>query len=188
MGVSDAVGAPVEVAGSARKARWPGPVGVIGMVVGAIMIYSKVMDLARFLTWTAEDWERILSPSQIEIIAGTLPSAGWNIGTAIFEIGLGVLVFVGSFWLLFRDAKSIRALKAWAWTSIVYGIGIGAWVASWLSTYWDSIPEAAGVGVGAAYFGVAVAMGIMLAFPVFLVVWLARADVRAEYESWSAAT
>ena len=47
MGDSDAVGAPAGVSGTERKARWPRPVGVVGMVIGAIMTYSKVMDLAR---------------------------------------------------------------------------------------------------------------------------------------------
>lgn len=188
MSASDTPYAASGISVSARPARWPGVVGVIGMCIGALMTYSKIMDLARFLTWTEADWERILSPAQLELITATLPSANWNIGTAIFEIVLGVCLIVGSFWLLFRDARSVRVLKPWAWVMIAYGISISVWVAWWLGENWARIPGTEGAPVGAAYFGVAVAMALLLAFPVFLAVWLARADVKAEYETWSVGT
>ena len=39
---------------------------------------------------------------------------------------------------------------------------------------------------GAASFGVLVALAIMIAFPVFLLVFLAKPEVRREYASWPA--
>ena len=59
------------------------------------------------------------------------------------------------------------------------------WAIWWLSRYTGQImgiPPATLQGYAA--FGIAVALVVLLAFPVFLLIWLARIDVRAEYEAW----
>ena len=172
------------VGAGARVTRWPGIVGVIGMVVGAIMALGELQELVRILTWTEEDWQALLGPLWTESIVAALPSTPWRVASSIVEIGLGCLLLVASWWLFRRDRRAVGACRTWAWLAIGYAAVVIVWVATWLPRYLDGLPGDEQAGAGAVYFGMAVAMGIMLAFPVFLLYWLSREDVRTDYEAW----
>ena len=82
--------------------------------------------------------------------------------------------------------------------AILLGVGFVvsfavAWVviqtvrgAVWLRQFGDDLPSVGAVTPHAyALFAGALAVAVLLAFPVFLLVWLSRPAVRAGYERWA---
>ena len=183
MNASDSLSSVAE-AGGTRWARWPGVVGVLGMVIGAMMALSEAQEIVRILTWTEQDWQALLGPAWTESVVATLPSMPWQVASSVFELGLGCLLFVGAWWMFWRERRAIRACRSWAWLAIAYAAVIIVWVATWMPRYLQTVPGVEQVSAGELYFGMMVAVAMLLTFPVFLLYWLARHDVRADYEVW----
>lgn len=172
-------------AGHEPRSRWPEVIGIIGIVLSVVMVADKVDDVLT-LGWAEEDWRRIFGAYLTDIVTDAMPPAGWRLVSSVAHIGLGVLLFVGSIGLRRHRRSAVAKCRLWALLAIVWvAVEIG-WAIWWLSGYTGQV---AGVSAaewqGYAAFGIAVAVVILLAFPLFLLVWLARREVRAEYESWT---
>ena len=96
MNASDSLSS-IAGADGTRRARWPGVVGVIGMVIGAMMAFSEAQEIVRILTWTEHDWQALLGPAWTESVVATLPSMPWQVASSVVELGLGCLLFLGAF-------------------------------------------------------------------------------------------
>ncbi len=170
---------------TAPLSRWPRVLGTIGVILGVIMFIDKLDDLVTRFGWSEEDWRRMFAPDVADLIVQAMPPVGWLVFSAVGGMVLALLLFIGSLVLRRRRRSGISLCRAWAWLAIVWTlleIGRAIW---WLERYAGDIP---GVPLAAwqgfAAFGIAVALVIMLAYPVFLLVWFARGDIRAEYQEW----
>jgi hypothetical protein len=166
-----------------EPSRWPITIGTIGVILGVVLILDNVDDLIT-LRWTATEWQRLLGPYIADWIARTLPPAGWRLVSALVQIGLGGLLIVASVGLRRRSRVGVSRCRLWAWLAIGWTV-----VAIGLGTLWlfrrAELPSLASPGVGGyVAFGLALALVLLLAFPVFLLVWLSLPHVRAEWEAW----
>ncbi|UCF40698.1 MAG: hypothetical protein JSW43_13405 [Gemmatimonadota bacterium] len=167
--------------------RWPRVVGAIGLVVAVVMFVDKAEDIVTNLTWSAEDWRRVFAPDVADLIVRSMPPLGWRIFSAAAEMGLAVLLFVGAIALRRRRRSGVSLCRTWAWLAIVWVVAVMAWVLWWLSRYQGEIPGISHIAwQGFVVFGVVVAFVVLLAWPIFLLVWFGRPDIRAEWEEWPA--
>lgn len=175
-------GAPTSENGP--RPRWPGVVGTIGMILGVIIFLDKIDDLVT-LTWTEEDWRRIFAPDIAEVIARARPPQAWRLVSHLVQMGLGVLLFVGSIVLRRRRRAGVRLCRVWAWLAIVWAVVTIGWAIWWLQQFGGEMADVSLVGwQGYAAFGIVLALVLMLAFPVFLLVWFSKLDIWAEYATW----
>jgi hypothetical protein len=158
---------------------------MIGIILSILIFVDKLDDLVT-LTWTEENWREIFGPDLAEVIIGALPPFAWRLVSSLAHVALGVLLLVGCLGLRRRRRWGISRCRQWAVLAIVWIAVEMGWATWWLSRYGGEIAGLPpGTWQAAAAFGLAVALVILLAFPVFLIIWLARKEVRAEYESWS---
>jgi hypothetical protein len=76
--------------------------------------------------------------------------------------------------------RSVAHFRRHGWVAVEIG-----WVVWWLSRFTGEITGIAqATWQGYAAFGITAALAILLAFPVFLLIWLYRSHVRAEYVGW----
>lgn len=167
-----------------RGSRWPNVIGTIGIVVAAIMFLDKVEDLSHLL-WTAEDWRRLFSPDIADLIVRATPPLVWRLGIIAAELALAVLLIIGSVALRRRRRSGVSLSRVWAWLAIVWVVLIMARGVWWLLRFQGEI-----VGIpyatwqGFAVLGILMALALLLAWPVFLLVWFARPEIRAEVAEW----
>jgi hypothetical protein len=160
-------------------------IGTIGLILGVLFIIDKVDDLAT-LRWAADDWERIFAPAVADLIVRSMPPVVWRVVSALVELILAAFLIYGSVGLRRRSPSSVFMLKLWAWLAVGWAVVVVGWGGWWLQRQ-GGVSTVTGVEHWQGYvvFGLAVAVVLLLAYPVFLLAWFARPDVRAEYEAWS---
>lgn len=164
--------------------RWPQVIGLIGLILSVIIFVDKLDELVT-LTWTEEQWTRAVGEDLAALIVSALPPLGWRLASSLAHIALAVLLFAASLALRGRRRSGVSRCRAWAMLAIGWVVVEMGWAIWWLSRYEGEIMGVApATWQGNAAFGIAVALVVLLAFPVFLLVWLSRGDVRAEYEAW----
>jgi hypothetical protein len=148
------------------------------------MFLDKLDDLL-LLGWTEDDWARLLGAEIAALVVRALPPAAWRLVSALIQMALALLLFSGSLALRRHRRAGVSRCRLWAWLAIVWSVsamGVGLW---WVSRYVGGAPDVSAVyWYGSATFGIIVALSILLAYPVFLLYWLSRDDVRDEYRSW----
>ncbi len=173
-----------EARGTSPRSRWPDVIGIIGIILSIVIFIDKLDDLVT-LAWTEEEWARIIGAPLADAIVRTLPPIGWRLAASLAQMALAVLLFTGSLPLRRRRRVGISRLRTWAVLAIAWVVVEVGWATWWLSQYpggFMGIPPATWQGYAA--FGIVVALVVLLAFPVFLVIWFSRSEVREEYARW----
>lgn len=169
-----------------EESRWPITIGTIGVILGVVMIVDTVDEFVT-LRWTAVEWRTFLGSYIADWVVRTLPPLGWRLASALVQTGLGGLLIIASVGLRRRSRAGVSRCRLWAWLAIGWAavtIGLGT---LWLLRHYAELPSLASPGVGGyVVFGLALALALLLAFPVFLLVWLSLPHVRAEHEAWNA--
>ena len=173
-------------AAAAPPSRWPKVVGTIGVVLGAIMSIDKINDLAVVpLIWGEESRQFLFGLEMGELIARTVPRWTWISFYILCGMALGMLLIVASLRLRRRSPSGITLCRAWAWLSIVWLAVALTWVLWWLGRHGDEISKFAEAGWQTeTALGGALAVTLLLAYPVFLLVWLSRGAVKEDYSTW----
>lgn len=169
---------------STASPQWPRVIGTIGIILGIIIFLDQVDDLL-LLRWTEEDWRRIFAPDIAALIGQATPSVGWRLFSSVIQMGLGVLLFVGSLALRRRSRSGVFVCRLWAWLAIGWTVLTIGWAIWWLQRHAGEISGLSDVSwQGYATFGIVLALVLLLAYPVFLLVWLSKRDVQTEYKTW----
>lgn len=170
--------------GGAPRPQWPRVIGTIGILLGTIMCLDKIDDLAT-LNWTEADWRSVFVPSIAELIVRVSPPVGLRLLDAVVQTGLGVFLIVASVALRRRRRAGVSLCRVWAWLAIAWGVTAMGWASWWLAR---QAGEIAGLSPARwqawAVLGIGLALVLILAFPVFLLLWFSKLDVRAEVEAW----
>ncbi|MGD8328900.1 MAG: hypothetical protein PVJ49_05640 [Acidobacteriota bacterium] len=182
MSVPHSLDAPVVAHGDGAPV-WPTRLGVAGLVVGALMTFTALQNLALQLTWTNEDWRELLAPYDSGSLAEVLPSSASIVLCALIETVLGLFLLNVAWKIFWRDRRGIATGRWWARMTLAYLAVVTAWIFVWMAQNLGEAVLPAG-SRGAAYFGFFVSMGLLAAFPLFLLYWLRRPDVRHDVESW----
>ncbi len=170
----------------APTTRWPKVVGTLGVILGGIMFVDKADDMILIpLMWGGDSRSLLLGPEMGEIVARSMPNVVGFILYLLLGMLLGLMLIIGSLRLRRRSPSGVTLCRAWAWLSIVWlaaGMTVALW---WLGDYGDEVASVAGTGWhSTAFSGTLLALAILLAYPVFLLVWLSRAPVKEEYLTW----
>lgn len=170
----------------APVSRWPGVLGVIGIVLAILTIIDKASDLLWLLMWSEADWARVLAPDLARLVVNVMPPTAWLVTSSLAWIALSVLLLGGSLELWRRHRSGIARCGLWArlaigWIAVEWTLGL--W---WLGTIADEISAVAPAGWQAtAAPAILLALALMVAYPVLLLVWFARESIRHEYAGWS---
>lgn len=170
--------------GSAPRPQWPRVIGTIGIILGIIIFIDKIDDLVT-LTWSAADWQTIFAPDIAELIVRASRPVGWHLLSGVVQMGLGVFLVVASIALRRRRRAGVSLCRVWAWLAIAWAVTAMGWAIWWLPRHAAEIPGLSLASWQAwAVFGIVFALVLILAFPVFLLLWFSKLDVRAEVETW----
>ena len=169
-----------------ERTRWPTTLGTIGIVLGVILILDQFDELIT-LRWTAAQWRSVVGPYLADWIVHTLPPAWWRLLSAAVQIGLGVLLVAASVALRRRSRAGVARCRVWAWLAIGWVVVVMGQATLWLFRHRAELSTLVVSGwAGYAVFALGLAFVLLLAFPVFLLVWLSRPETRAEHEAWDA--
>ena len=110
----------------------------------------------------------------------------WRVLSSVAEACLGVLLVVASWRLRARRRSGVTLSQTWSWLAIVFAL-VETATAAVLLAAWREQRIAAEPGALETYLSVGLwsALLIMIAWPVFLLVWTNREPVREEIASWS---
>lgn len=166
--------------------QWPRVLGVVGGVLGALMFLDKLDDLFVTKVLPMRELSGLIGSEATELIVRTSP-AGWRLASFLVAGSLGILLLVGSVRLSHRSPSGVTFCAVWAWMAMGWALVETIRAAVVLRTLAASAPVIRGVDwTGFAGMGIAVALVVMLAYPVFLLIWFSLPSVRAEYSAWRA--
>ncbi len=173
------------VSSGTETPRWPRVVGTIGIVVAALTLLDKVGDLLFMLWVSGSSWSSVIGAEAGRVVESVVPPASWIVLTSLVWLGLAVLLLRASTRLRRCRPSAIPLCRAWAWLAICWYAVEMVYNGWWLSRITEQLDSLAPMGwQGYAVLGTVLATVLMLAFPVFLLVWLARPRVRQQWEAW----
>ena len=168
------------------ESRWPKMIGMIGIILGGLIALDQIDDLLIHLWWSEADWAGFVGPDIADLIMRASGSIYSRVFASIAQLCLGVLLVVASVRLRARRRSGASLSRTWAWLAVAYAIveiGTAAFV---LSAWSDDMAQIAGAGWEAwVAYGLWTALAMMLAWPLFLLIWFARQNVKSEVESWA---
>lgn len=167
------------------SSRWPGVLGTAGVILGGLIVLDQVDDLLVFLWWDESDWARLFAPDVAEVIARAAGPVGWRLLSGLAQVALGTMLVVASVRLRGRRASGIRLSMLWAWLAIGFAVVEIAAAALLLARASGHVGLTAAGGLEAfAALGLALALALIVAWPILLLAWLTRPAVKAETAGW----
>ena len=97
------------------RSRWPGVLGLIGMIIAVLMFWDELGELIRVFTWDEQDWVRMLGAETAAMIERFAPPLGFQVASALINLELAILLFVGSLLLFRRQRVGVTLTRVWAW-------------------------------------------------------------------------
>jgi hypothetical protein len=168
------------------RTRWPTVLGVIGIIVAVLAFIDEIGELVRLFTWSDADWARLMGAEAVELIKKAGPPLGLVVASAVINLELALLLFVGSILLLRRKRGGVICCKVWAWIVLPWLVIQLVLALTWLRDLLEALlqPDLMPT-MGAVVAGVVFGFALVAVFPVFLLVWFARPNIRAEYTLWN---
>ena len=181
---------PVTYAPPAQRSSWPTVLGIIAIVLGALGILGGLWGLISPMVMKAA-WANAPAPNQAMLDA-IEPWRGWVVLCALVTIVLAIALLVSGIGLVRRRTWARPLCQTWAVFKILYvlassGLGYQMARASYdtASQQSPNLP-ALGPTFAQSMAAVGVCVGIVwsCALPVFLLIWLSRARIKAEIAEW----
>lgn len=178
---------PGEIKSDEAPAAWPSVIGVISIILGVGGCLSGVWGF--------------FAPQFIEAMAERMPQRHaaqftaiqdwhtWTVVSSALTILIALLLFITGIGLVRRRRYCIKLGRVWAvlkMTLVVVGVCVGYFIMQ--EQFRQMPPQNLAVGGN-----IPVVMGVMglvmgalwgCAFPIFLLIWFARAKVKTEYAQW----
>ncbi|MCB1236243.1 MAG: hypothetical protein KDM91_14325 [Verrucomicrobiae bacterium] len=186
-----------------QPSNWPKVLGIIAIVFGAFGALSGLIRLAQ--SFFAGAMAKLASAGQVNENAAEELTAffeNWKIFGIVQGLVMAIvalMLLVGGIKLLKRQAGSIGLLKGWALLKLVTGIGGTIFQTQMTREQMAITLKQAGEAAGSAgnqmtetFVGIGMMIGVVFGviwlaiLPVFLLIWFARAAVKAEVARWSA--
>jgi hypothetical protein len=173
--------------GPLRPAGWPTAIGIIAIILGILDLLGGCMSAA--------------SPFMMNSMKGLMPAGytieytprliAWTVGMSILLMILGGVLLSAGIGLLQRRAGAVRTVRAWAVAKILLTLVTVPVSYSIQQTMFESMRQQGMSPPGfAGFFAVLGPLSIVLglawawAFPVFVLIWLARGSSKAEIAKW----
>ncbi len=168
------------------RSRWPGVLGLIGMIIAVLMFWDELGELIRVFTWDEQDWVRMLGAETAAMIERFAPPLGFQVASALINLELSILLFIGSILVFRRQRVGVTLTRVWAWLVLPWLAIQLLLVLTWMKQHLSGLlrPEWQ-VSEGTIVMWTAFAFLILATYPVFLLVWLGRPSVRGDYGTWN---
>jgi hypothetical protein len=168
-----------------RPSRWPGVLGTIGIIIAVLTFWDELSELIRLFTWGEEDWARMLGAETARMVQEFAPPLGFAIASAVINIELAILLFVGSVLLIRRSRAGVSCFRVWSFLVLPWLAIQLVLVLTWMRDHLSGLLQPDWqVAEATIVFWTVVAFMVIAIFPVFLLVWLARPVIQAEYSRW----
>ena len=184
-----------------RGTKWPMIIGVLAIVLG---VFNSVCNVCGVFAPVLQDSLEKLLPAGAMSEAKTEERwVPWVAGASGIALLLGIMEIIGGGGLMKRAPWSPRILRTWAVLAIVAAVASSAMyykiesekpssfaVATSGPGATTTFPTSMPAQVEKAMLGVGMCMGtgFVIAFPVFVLIWLGRETIREEIRTWGAAS
>ena len=174
---------------AAAKSSWPDIMGIIGIVLGAIGILSKMgaVFYPIFRPVAIDFIRRSAPPGTIESFLGFLPNSMVVMLSGLLEMGLAILLLIGGLYLKNRRQQGVQLLKIWAWISIPWAVMETGLASVMVQRMLPRIPHVAALEFpvdGFVHIGMLFGMMISLAIPIFVLAWFNSRSISTEVSGW----
>ncbi len=182
---------PGQLAMPRGPSSWPTVVGIIAIVLAAGAMLMGVWGAVSPLFLDAMG--KVMPPGQGGMFAEMGRHAGWIVASGLVSMAVAGLLLAGGIGLVKRRRWAIATCRGWAILKIIYAVGSSAVNYQIQEANLEAMSRQT-PGMAAMPGGVTDAMlvggtviGLLWswAFPVFVLIWLARKTVKAETGSWS---
>ena len=185
----DATEPPTKARGDLRArpagSSWPGVVGGLGILVALVLLVDKLEDLLQLTLWPSEAWRQRFTPALADLVVQSMPPAAWTIPAALVGVALALLLLVGSIGVLRRRRQGVALCRTWSTLAILWGLVEIVVASVLLQRLALEAPQLVPAGwAGSVATGIFLALVLVLAFPVFLLLWFARPAVRRDTDGW----
>jgi hypothetical protein len=176
-----------------QRSSWPNVLGIISIVFGVLGALGGIIQgiFVVFMPWVMGMVEQS-DPSagaQAQVIR---ESVGLQVLLSAATVGVAVMLLISGIGLANRRPYGVKWSRIWAVTKIVVAtIGVAVGIIIQQRTF-DALAESgqAPPPGGQVALGAGMAAGTVFgiawrwAYPVFLLIWLNRASIRAEVAEW----
>ena len=171
------------------RSRWPGVLGLVGIIIAVLMFWDALSDLIQVFTWDEQDWVRMLGAETAALIEKFAPPVGYQVASGLINLELSILLFVASILLLRRQRVGVTLSRVWAWLVLPLLAIQMLLVLTWMKQHLAGLlrPEWQ-VSESTIVIWTVFVFLILAAYPVFLLAWLGRPSVRGDYATWNVGT
>ena len=169
------------------EARWPRVLGTLGIVIAVLIFIDKLDDLVMIpMLHSRSWWGGMLGQELGDQIVGWMPSRAWLVASSVIGMGLGLLLFIASLRLRRGLNSGVSLSRTWAWLAIAWLIVETVRTSTWMASHAGEIDAMGSTAVWMQYatVGIVITFAVLLAYPVFLLVWFARPQVQAVVADW----
>ena len=168
---------------------WPKVVGIIAIVLGVGGILGG---LSGALSPLMLDAMASMMPQGQAVVAAIEEMAGWTVAVSLASAVVAGVLLAGGIGLLKRRRWSVRITRIWAFVRLLLVIANAVLTYQMTKAQFEVMsqqqPGAAAMpaGFGGVVGTISVAFGVIWgwAFPVFVLIWLARGKIKAETSAW----
>ena len=172
-----------------KAPRWPKGLGAFGILVAVLMFFDHLGDLGP-LSWSRQDWIRHVPelaerPELVDLVMQAMNPA-WIVPVSLLGMALAGLLLAGSVNLRQQRHRGVVQCRVWSWLAIAFMVFEGGRRLFWLTGHFEEVWAIESSGnPWWEYIVVAVVLAL-LAYPVFLLVYLSRPSIRNQYAGWPA--
>lgn len=191
-GVSAIPAHPPTVAGAivrpARESAWPTAIGVISIVFGALGVLWGLYGAAT--PWLASFFSGFTPDAPIDMFAAMRKWAWWLAGLNGACVLAAIALLIAGIGLLQHRAWAGAAIVIWAIVKIGLEVGLAIVTAAMQREQFQAIAAGSRSGMPASIADsvsivtLVLFIGMFCAFPVFMLIWFFRRNVRETIAKW----
>lgn len=168
---------------AAGDVLWPRKLGAVGCFLALLMFVDHLGDLGP-LSWSQQRWVDTVGAD----LAGRMvqwANPDWVVPTSLAGMALGIFLLIASINLRRERRLGVVQSQAWSWLAIALLAVETTRGLVWVVRNYDVLAAFNNSTQWYEYIvGVVVIAGVL--YPVFLLVFLSRPSVRAQYTGWPA--
>lgn len=177
---------PGAIVAPPRPSNWPTVVGTIAIVFGCLGILQGVLGALSPLT--TPFIEPFMLKGQAESLQAWLP---WTVSLSLAAAAVAILLLIGGLKLVKRNPAAPGLLRLWAILKLPVALFMTIVQSLAQKDQFAAIQgSTTAIPIGSAFFDVVGVVGIVFAvawygtLPVFMLIWFARKNTRAEVAGW----
>lgn len=165
------------------RAVWPTVIGIISIVLGSLgalgYAWSCIAPYVMESSFLAND------PNVQASIQAQKDMRGWMVSSGVVNLIASLLLLIAGTGLSSRRSWGVSAARLWAVFKMLTAIFTA--IATYIVQEAALANQSGGMAAAGSMFGMVAIVFVLAwawAFPIFMLVWLSRPRVKAEYSRW----